>query len=347
MNKQLTDRPFRFTLLNFLSLPGILVLPYLIVLLIATNGMTGDNAVGVALKVFEVFLYTAPLLLLGWTFWVYRRLKRFSGKPTAKSINKVILALPYGILLIVGGYFGGKAAYTSYKLGQILESRTAETYLLPDSLSSSHFIGHTNPSTQRLWLLPDSALSASLPDSAKQVCFIQYEWKDGAKHPDTQFYARQNLQGFELQKGDLWGSPLAVIHQWSQDQKCLTIGKQRSKPDYTGLSRYGSQNREAQFEAYLAGADRVANVLPGFKPFDYQILSDLITDREGRHWFVMRKEEALFVGFLHLDAQNKVFELKSAYNLPEDPQAPAIRGLAVRDDHVWLYARKRVFHFRI
>lgn len=347
MNKQLTHRPFRFTLINFLSLPGILVLPYLIALLIATKGMTGDNAIGTALKVFEVFLYTAPLLLLGWTFWVYRRLKPFSFNATFKSINWVILALPYGVLLLVGGYFGGKAAYSWYEHGQILESRTVETYRLPDTLSSSHFIGAMSASQQKLYLFPDSGLAASVPDSAKRTCLVQYAWKDGGQRPDTQFFAGQHMLSYKLKKGQVFGKPLAQAQWLPEAEKCLTFGKQRSKPAYTGLSRYGSQNGEDQFEAYAAGVDRVEHVLPGFKPFDYQILSDLITDKAARHWFAMRKADALFVGFIKSDAQNKVFELKSDYKLPSDPQEPAVKGLAVKDERVWLHTRKRVFHFTI
>ena len=336
--------PLRFTLINALSLPAVLVLPYAGVLLFLTNGMTSSDALSKALVVFEIFLYTSPFLLAGWTIWLYRRLKRFHGKGQFSWVNRGILFLPYAILLIIAGYLGGKEAYQWYQHQQILETRNAKAYPLPDTLAENHLITHVSLQKQLVWLRMDTNLKDGR-NAGKSICRLQFTWNGGPQKVDTQLFEGRQLKGYSLNKKAIFRKALPLSAWKPQKQGCLVWGKQRAEPVFSGLSRYGGSDSEDQFEAYRAGDGGAIPVLPGIAPFDYELLDGLITDKAGRHWFLLRKGKTLLAGFLKPGVQDKLYRLKGAYDLPDDPQKPTLEGLAVHDGKLWFHGKQTLYRF--
>lgn len=333
---------FRFTLVNFLTLPAILMLPFGVVLLIATKGFTSDGSIGTALQIFQWFLYLGPLLLIGWTIWVFRRLRRYPAGLTLQIVNRAIMVLPYGIVLAVGGYFAWQNGYAYYQKQQTLETRSASSISLPDSLADTHQIGFVDPAAKTALVVPDSSVPKGKMGVSGTFCLINLSWKQNQQRMDTNYYPSHKVHRFEIKGNALL--PKSLGKQLNSD--CLRAGANSSKPGFTGLSRYGkSEGGKDQFEAYVAGEDRIEPVLIGFEPFDYQILNDIIADHGRRSWFFLRKDQTLFAGFLAKQGESKIYKLKGEMELPDARLKPDIKGLRVNEGKVWFYSSDQIFQF--
>lgn len=342
-------RPLRFTLVNFLTLPAILIIPFLVALLIATDGMSSNGAIQTALNLLDIFLYAGPLLLLAWTGWMVWRLKRYAGGKGIRNLNRLLIAVPYAIILIAGGSFAWQDGYAQYQKNQTLETRDATVYQLPASVMQTHHIGKVMPAQEQLLAFPDSVIKAKAADTLSSVCLTRQRWKNNNRKVDTQCYAADKVKRFSIQGGEVVPSDKTTnLTKANGANTYMTVGESSNRPDYTGISRYGkSSGGKDQFEAYVAGADKVKPVLIGFQPFDYQLLNGLIPDQRGHNWFFMRKQDALFAGFLKKDGTSKVYQLEAdELNLPASRQKPRIQGLLRHNDKVWLYSPQQVFAFK-
>ena len=341
--------PLRFTLVNFFALPAVLLIPFLAALLIATNGMSSDGAIQTALNLLDIFLYAGPLLLIAWTGWMIWRLKRYTGGKGIRNLNRLLIAVPYAVVLVAGGYLAWQDGYARYQKNQTLQTRAATVYQLPASVMQTHHIGKLMPGQGTLLAFPDSAIKAKAGDTLSSVCLIRHRWKNNNQEVDTQYYPANKVRKLVIQDNEIVPSDETPdLVKANAANPCLSVGKSSNRPDYTGISRYGESSSGAdQFEAYVAGADKVRPVLIGFQPFDYQLLNGLIPDQRGHNWFFMRKQDALFAGFLKKDGTSKVYQLEAdGLNLPDSRQKPRIQGLIRHNNKVWLYSPQQVFAFK-